>query len=236
MTDQSIFPASHRGITKTAWLTSRHLFSFGGWYNPSRTGFGALRVLNDDIVQPSTGFGLHGHRNMEIVSIVLSGQLKHRDDTGNEGVLREGDIQAMSAGTGIRHAELNPSDREPVHFLQLWILPDRDGHTPRYTQLSTGTRPTNGFRPIVSDGSLPDTLTINRHASLSIARLEEGDTVNLSGTQAGMGQLLYVSSGTVFSGEPRLNAGDAWERVSCEAAVIRTEEVSHLTLIEIPLL
>lgn len=236
MTDQSIFHASHSGITKTDWLTSRHLFSFGEWHNPSRNGFGTLRVLNDDIVQPSAGFGLHSHRNMEIVSIVLNGQLQHRDDTGNEEILREGDVQAMSAGTGIRHAELNPSGHEPVHFLQLWILPDRDGHAPRYHQLSTGTGPTNGWRPVVSDGTVPDTLAIHRQASISIARLQKGERIDLPGTRSGMGQFLYVSSGSVSSGETLLNTGDAWERISCEAVVIQAGEESHLTLIEVPLL
>ncbi len=235
MAKQSRFPASHRGITKTDWLNSRHLFSFGGWYNPDRTQFGALRVLNDDIVQPSGGFGLHRHDNMEIVSIVISGRLQHRDSAGNDGILQAGDIQAMSAGTGIRHAELNPSHREPVHFLQLWIMPDRDGHQPRYGQLSTGTGPTGGFRPVVSDGSVPDTLSINQHASIDIARLEAGDTIELSGTRTVTGQLLYVASGCVSSGNMRLKAGDAWERIACGNGIIAAEEESHLTLIEVPL-
>lgn len=126
--------ASDRGITKTDWLDSKHTFSFAGYYDLHNMGFGPLRVINDDIVAPKTGFGLHPHDNMEIISIVLSGALEHKDSMGHKEVLKAGEIQKMSAGTGIFHSEYNNSDKEPVHFLQIWIIPSKFNIMPAYEQ------------------------------------------------------------------------------------------------------
>ena len=129
-----IHRSSERGITELGWLHSRHSFSFGNYYNPGKERFGLLRVFNDDIVEPGEGFGTHPHDNMEIISIVLKGQLEHRDSMGNGSVINEGDVQVMSAGTGITHSEFNPSDTDKVNFLQLWIFPKERGIKPRYDQ------------------------------------------------------------------------------------------------------
>jgi redox-sensitive bicupin YhaK (pirin superfamily) len=129
-------PADSRGATNIGWLDSRHTFSFGGYQDPDRMNFGALRVLNDDVVSGGMGFGEHPHRNMEIVSIPLEGDLQHRDSMGNVAVIREGDIQVMSAGTGVYHSEFNRNVDKPVKFLQIWILPNRMNVQPRYQQLT----------------------------------------------------------------------------------------------------
>ncbi len=131
-----IHRAESRGGADYGWLKTRYTFSFANYYDPNRMGFGALRVLNDDTIEGGGGFGTHPHENMEIVTIMLEGTLAHRDNTGSEGALRTGEVQVMSAGTGIRHSEFNGSDTEPIRLLQIWVVPNQNGVTPRYDQKS----------------------------------------------------------------------------------------------------
>ncbi len=148
--DKVLHRAATRGHADHGWLDTYHTFSFADYYDPKRIHFGALRVLNDDTVAPGEGFGTHPHANMEIVSIPLSGALRHRDSMGYVQELRPGGIQVMSAGTGITHSEFNASDTEPVKFLQIWVLPDARGHRPRYDQLTLAPAVRNELRPIVA--------------------------------------------------------------------------------------
>ncbi|AXT40221.1 pirin family protein [Alteromonas sp. BL110] len=163
--------ANERGKVNFGWLTSRHSFSFGHYYDAKHMGFSALRVINDDIVQAGRGFETHGHRDMEIVSYVVSGALKHKDNTGNEYVVPAGDIQVMSAGRGIMHSEFNPSSEEPVNFLQIWIAPNVKGGTPGYMQKTFGRRAggkeNEKLELLVSDDGRHESLRIKQNASIS---------------------------------------------------------------------
>lgn len=147
---KTIHRAATRGYADHGWLRTHHTFSFAGYYDPGRIHFGALRVLNDDTVAPGEGFGTHPHENMEIVSLVLSGALRHGDSMGNMQLLKPGELQVMTAGTGITHSEMNASREEPVKFLQIWVITDAEGHTPRYTQIELAPAKRNEFRLIVA--------------------------------------------------------------------------------------
>lgn len=172
-------PSAARGVTQIGWLDSRHSFSFGEYFDPAHMGFGALRVINEDIVAPGAGFPMHGHANMEIVTYVLSGALQHRDSLGNGDVIRPGDVQAMSAAGGLHHSEFNPSDSEAVHFLQIWLLPRTQGGVPRYQQAGfdpAGAR--NQWQTLVTPDGADGTLSVGQDVTLRAARLEDGGTVS----------------------------------------------------------
>ncbi len=218
---------------QTDWLSTYWHFSFDHYYDPKNVQFGPLRVFNDDTVQPGTGFPPHSHADMEIISWVLSGTLEHRDSEGNRGTIGPGEVQVMSAGTGITHAEYNPSATEPVHFLQIWILPRRRGLTPRWAQQQFSPADRAGrLLPIVSgNGRAP--LAIDQDATLSVATLDAGRTL----THAGRPDCrAYVF---VIDGSLRVN-GDALEardqaRISGAAGIeIAATAPSELLLIDLP--
>ena len=198
-----------RGVTRVGWLDSRHTFSFGDYFDPGHHHFRALRVLNDDRVAPGGGFPTHGHRDMEILTTVLAGSLEHRDSMGNGEVLRPGEWQQMTAGTGIRHSEFNPSAAEPAHFLQIWIVPDRAGHAPGYRQKGFPPEGAAGRWQLVAspdgaDGSLP----IHQDARLYQARLEPGQSVRHE-LATGRGAFVHVATGAATINGHALTAGDA---------------------------
>ncbi|MBU9762361.1 pirin family protein [Mycobacterium sp. TNTM28] len=197
--------AADRGISRTDWLQSRHSFSFADYYDPANTHHGLLLVNNDDIVAPGAGFGTHPHRDMEIVTWVLSGRLAHEDSMGNSGVIYPGLAQRMSAGTGVQHSEMNGSGTEPVHFVQMWVLPDTAGVTPGYQQqeIELGA----ALSPIAS-GALDAAVALhNRNATLYGARLQPSDSVTLPEARY---VHLFVARGTVtLEGSGPLADGDA---------------------------
>lgn len=204
----SIRPADARGHADFGWLSSRHSFSFGQYHDPRHMGFGPLRVINDDRVAPGAGFPMHPHRDMEIITIVLDGALGHQDSLGTGSVMRPGDVQKMSAGTGISHSEFNPSPIEPVHFLQIWIEPAERGVEPAYAQAHFSTDERQGrFRlvasPDGSDGSLP----LHQDALLYRARLAPDETAAHI-TTAGRRFWLQVATGRVELEGMTLGAGD----------------------------
>ncbi len=172
--------AGDRGRANFGWLDSRHTFSFGHYYDPDHMGFGSLRVINEDRVSPGAGFDTHGHRDMEIISYVLDGALEHRDSIGNGSVIRPGDVQRMTAGTGIRHSEFNASSKDPVHFLQIWIFPERPGLEPGYEQKRfTETSDGGDLRLVASRDGRDGSVTIHQDVDVHAGRLADGRETRL---------------------------------------------------------
>ncbi len=214
----AIRKAHARGATRLAWLDSRHTFSFGDYYDPDQTGFSMLRVINEDRVAPGGGFPSHGHRDMEIVTYVLEGALEHRDNLGNHSVIPAGDVQRMTAGTGIVHSEFNPSQTQPVHFLQIWILPSKGGLKPDYEQQTLEKNPPRGqLRLIASPDAPGGALRINQDARLYIGNLDAGKS-STAQLERGRRAYLHVARGKVSLGGVDLGEGDG-ARISDEERV-----------------
>jgi len=210
--------AQDRGHANHGWLNTHHTFAFADYYDPAQMGFRSLRVINEDIVAPGQGFGMHGHKDMEIVTYVLEGKLQHKDSMGNGEVLRPGEFQHMSAGTGIRHSEFNPSDAEPVHLYQIWLLPEKSGLQPSYSQKAFAAEGRQDRWQIVASKDARDgSLRINQDAAIQLANLSAGSNLAselalgrhawlqvLRGTVTLNGQLLRTSDGAAISEESSL--------------------------------
>jgi len=207
-TDLRVRPSEERGVAELGWLSSRHSFSFGDYYDPRHMGFRSLRVINDDRVQPGQGFGTHPHRDMEIVSVVVEGSLEHRDSLGTGSVIRPGEVQRMSAGTGILHSEFNPSRDEEVRFLQIWIEPERRGLAPSYEQraFSTADRPDSWVLVASRDGR-EGSLTVHQDVSLYRAAVSPSGLLE---HRLGPGRHAWIQviSGAVEIDGHRLREGD----------------------------
>ncbi len=200
-------PAHERGHAEHGWLDSHHTFSFADYYDPKQMGFRALRVINEDRVDPKSGFGTHGHENMEIVTYVLSGTIEHKDSLGTNGQLKPGDVQRMSAGTGVRHSEMNPS-AEPLHFLQIWLLPARNGVKPDYEQKAFSTEERSGkFRLVVSPQGEDGSLKINSDAKLYATLLKAGEKASAT-LSPGRYAWLQVARGSGMLNGLKVEAGD----------------------------
>lgn len=224
--------SGERGHADHGWLDSWHTFSFADYHDPRWMGFRSLRVINDDVIQPGMGFGLHPHRDMEILTYILSGQLEHRDSMGNRRVIGAGDLQYMAAGTGIRHSEMNPSSDEAVHLLQIWIVPERRGLEPRYAERSMATAPRGRLHLVASHAGREDSLAIHQDADLWLGRLPAGDPVThrLSPDRHAW---LHVAEGSIRLGEERLGAGDAAAVTGPEGLEIVALEPAQVLLFDL---
>ena len=200
--------ANERGHANHGWLDTYHTFSFADYLDPRWMGFRSLRVINDDLVMPGKGFGMHPHRDMEIITYVLSGALEHKDTMGNGRVIRAGDMQYMAAGTGVRHSEFNPSGDEAVHLLQIWIEPDRQGVTPRYAEKSFAKAPTGVLHLVTSKTGRDGSIAIHQDADLWLARLDAGQRV-VHDLGAGRHAWVHVAEGEVTMNGQTLHGGDA---------------------------
>lgn len=230
-----IHRADTRGHANHGWLDTYHSFSFAGWYNPERMNFGLLRVLNDDRVAAGKGFGMHPHDNMEIVSIPLSGELEHQDSMGNRGVIRENDVQIMSAGTGIRHAEYNHSRENEVKFLQIWVFPKERNIEPRYDQRTFKPEERANKLQMVVSPENDEAIWINQDAYFSLGKFESGKEVSYNLHGSGQGVYLFVLEGGVSVDGEKLGRRDAVGLWETDQVSIRAAEDTEFLLIEVPM-
>ncbi len=232
----TVYRAEDRGSANHGWLQTSHSFSFASWYDPERTNFGALRVLNDDFVAPGKGFGTHPHENMEIISIPLSGKLEHRDNMGNGSVIVAGEIQIMSAGTGVQHSEFNPSHDEKCNFLQIWIFPQVQNIEPRYGQKKYDQGSLiNMVYTLVSPNKTENTLWINQDAFLSLTKPEHGHTLQYEKKLADNGVYTFIISGHAEVNGNLLKERDAIAISGAETIAISAETDSFILILEVPL-
>lgn len=229
-------PASERGHANHGWLDTHHSFSFASWYDPSKIHFGALRVLNDDIVKGGTGFGTHPHDNMEIVSIPLQGALAHKDSTGNEKIINTEDVQIMSAGTGLQHSEYNASKTDPVNFLQIWVFPKISNIKPRYDQKSfdSGKRK-NSWQIIVSPDEKDGGLWINQDAVFARTTLDKDVSLNYTTKFNGNGVYLFVIDGSIEVNGQMINKRDGLGISDITGLNIKAITNAEVLAIEIPM-
>lgn len=231
-----LYPAAERGIADHGWLKSRHTFSFASYYNPERMHFGKLRVLNDDHVEAGMGFGTHPHDNMEIVSIPLEGALEHRDSMGNVSVIKEGDIQIMSAGTGVTHSEYNKSQTEAVKFLQIWIFPNVRNMPPSYDQISLNKEDyTNSLRTIVSPTEREGAVHIKQDAWFSLGEFTEEQEVTYELNKEDNGVFLFVLKGNASVEGNVLAERDAIGIWNASEIKIEPMNGCKLLLMEVPM-
>lgn len=230
-----VHKSDNRGFADHGWLRSRHSFSFAGYYNPERVHFGALRVLNDDKVAGGKGFGTHPHDNMEIVSIPLSGDMEHKDSTGHSEVIRQGDVQIMSAGSGLRHSEYNHNQDRAVEFLQIWVFPKERDITPRYEQKSyRAADRVNKFQTVVAPNG-DEALTINQDAWFSLGNLEKGTELDYTLNGEGNGLYAFVLNGEATIAGESLAKRDAVGVTDSGKVSITANTDTEILLMEVPM-
>lgn len=231
-----IHKADTRGKANHGWLNSHHTFSFANYYNPDRMNFGVLRVLNDDIVAPGMGFGKHPHQNMEIISIPLEGDLEHKDSMGNVAVIKEGDVQVLSAGTGITHSEYNKNKDKEVKFLQIWVFPKEKNLTPRYDQVSIREiAKDNEFYQVLSPNKDDQGVWINQDAWFHIGNFTKGklDTYNIK--KEGNGVYAFILDGEVEIDGEKLSKRDGMGIWDTESISVKATEDARVLLMEVPM-
>ncbi|MEN6669324.1 pirin family protein [Psychrobacter sp. B38] len=228
--------ADSRGDANHGWLKSKHTFSFANYHHPERMGFGALRVINDDFVIGGQGFGKHSHRDMEIISIPLSGKLAHGDNIGNEGIIETGEIQVMSAGTGITHSEMNGDASEPVKFLQIWVIPNKMSVKPRYQQVCmTDIMQPNEFNQVLSPSADDAGVWIHQNAWFSMGDFDNGVTQTYHLKDASNGAYIFVISGTVVVNGSVLETRDGLGVWDTESFTMDVEADAKVLVMEVPM-
>jgi len=228
--------ANTRGRSNHGWLDSYHSFSFANYYDPKRMNFGALRVINDDIVAAGTGFGRHPHANMEIVSIPLEGELEHEDSMGNKALISEGDVQVMSAGTGVHHSEYNKSKEKPVAFLQIWLMPNKKDVKPRYDQVSIAQlKKHNNFFQILSPDSNGQGVWIHQDAWFHLGYFDEGKSVTYTLKNPDNGVYIFVLEGKAEIEEHSIDKRDGLGIWNTEKINFKSKTPSRVLLMEVPM-
>jgi hypothetical protein len=230
----NIIPSSERHTGDMGWLLTHWHFSFSDYYDPNNMNWSALRVFNDDIIQGGGGFGMHPHRDMEIVTYLVDGELEHQDHLGNRGVIHPGEVQVMSAGKGIMHAEYNHSKTKLAHLMQLWIMPRSKGSSPRWEQKQFAPEERKGrLLPVVSSGNVPGTLAIDQDATIYVSRLEKGEAVTHDSAPGRHGYLFVIAGSLTLNGR-KLSAGDQ-ARLQDEAHLdIQAEANAELIFLDLP--
>jgi len=235
MANYVIHTADSRGYADHGWLKSYHTFSFAGYFNPDRVNFGALRVLNDDFVAAGMGFGAHPHENMEIISIPLEGKLAHKDSTGSEGVIQKGEIQFMSAGTGVTHSEMNGSTTEDVKFLQIWVFPNKQNITPRYGQMNYEVAE-NELKTLIQPETQEGTLRLQQNAWFKMAKFNANKTLQLKVEDPkNNGIYIFLLNGSLTVDGKNIKTRDAigvWETENID---IKINDDSEFLVIEVPM-
>ena len=231
-----VHKADTRGHANHGWLNAKHSFSFANFHNPDRIHFGALRVLNDDIIEGGKGFGSHPHDNMEIVTIPLRGSLQHRDNTGRAEIIRSGDVQIMSAGTGIVHSEVNASATEEINLLQLWVFPKLRNITPRYDQKTFDVSPRNNkFQVVVSPIESEESIWINQDAWFSLGNIDAAKTIEYNRNLDGNGMYIFVIEGDVTIEGENLNRRDAIGISGTDTVSFTASTDAQILVVEVPM-
>lgn len=227
--------AETRGVANHGWLQSKHTFSFAEYFNPERMGFGALRVINDDLVAGGMGFGTHPHRDMEIVSIPLEGVLQHKDSEGNAYQIKKGEVQLMSAGTGIAHSEYNASASDPVKFLQIWVLPKKLGIKPRYEQKAFELI-SSGFKLVLSPDGREESLTINQDAFFSLGKMNTSEKFSYNLKQSGNGVYIFVLKGDLSINGTAQKERDGVGITGADEISLQSNSEVEVLIMEVPML
>lgn len=234
--EKIIHKADSRGFAKHGWLDAAHSFSFASYHNRERMHFGALRVLNDDKIAAAAGFGTHGHDNMEIITIPLKGAIRHKDSTGTEGVINSGDVQVMSAGSGIAHSEFNASESEELNLLQIWVIPNKEDTKPRYQQASFAAEGRkNRFQPVATSSGTEGSLEILQDAAISLADLDAGKELSYKVSRPGNGVYLFVIEGDLTVNGEQLATRDAIGLSGTDELKLKAAKNSRVVALDVPM-
>ena len=226
--------SNERGYADHGWLKSFHTFSFADYFDPEHVQIGPLRVINEDRVQAGQGFGTHGHRDMEIISYVLDGELAHKDSMGNGSTIRPGDVQRMSAGSGVRHSEFNPSSTHPVHFLQIWIQPNAQGIAPSYEEKTFSVQEKRGRLRIIASPDQADGSVLIHQDARVYAGLFDGDESATLNVEPGRTLYVHVARGSVTANGTELNGGDAVTLTETEKLELRKGQQAEVLVFDLP--